>query len=388
MKIQLKNIIKYLSVKNGWQPLLFTFIVLINSCIAQFVPETTEDQDILVVEGIITDQPGPKIIKLSTTMPLGAQSSAKTLSGCNVTLSDNLGNNFDLNETTSGSYSTSPAFQGVIGRSYTLHIKTNGSRNNRTYESEPVLLRPVPPIDSIYYNKVVLTRSDDGYSLTEGCQIYLDTHDPENNCKYYRWEYVETWEFQLPYNYVQNRVCWTTANSNSINIKNTSTLSEDKIVRQPLNYITNGTDRLKIRYSILVNQYSLSEEEYTYWEKLQNVVEQVGSLFDIIPASIPSNIKCIEKPEENVLGFFSVSAISSKRIFIPGHFKGIIDLYTDCENVVVGGNDSIPGLGTTVWVIINNTFPPPFKVLTYFKSCADCTTRGTTIKPAFWQDSN
>jgi hypothetical protein len=144
---------------------------------------------------------------------------------------------------------------------------------------------------------------------------------------------------------------------------------------------------LKVRYSILVNQYSIDQEEFSYWDKLQKTVEQVGSLYDLTPASIPSNISCIEKPSEVVLGYFSVSAVKSKRIFIKDQFRGMPDLYTDCENAVIGPVEVPPNLtlGVNAWVIIVHLEPPPpYRIITYFKGCADCTVRGTNIKPDFW----
>jgi hypothetical protein len=360
---------------------------VINGCIEQFVPETSEDKDLLVVEGLITDQPGQDTIKLSRSMPLGTKSSAKPLIGCSVTLSDDIGNNYSSTEIAAGTYVMNSPFQGVVGRSYTLHINTNESYHNLSYESSPVLLKPVPPIDSIYYEKVVLAQSTAGDPLEEGCEVYLNTHDPENNCKYFRWEFVETWEFKLPYE-VTNKTCWVTKNSDKINVKSTSSFTEDRIERLPVNYVTNATDRLIFKYSILVNQYSLNLDEYNYWVKLKNSLEKVGSLYDIIPSSTASNVRCIEKPSENVLGYFSVSAVKSKRIFIKDYFPGMPDLYTDCEDATTGLTDSIPNLGTRVWVIITITYPPPgYKVLTYLKGCADCTTRGSTSKPDFWDDS-
>jgi hypothetical protein len=371
---------------------LFLFITMIayflsvNSCIVQFLPEITEDQDILVVEGLITDQPGLQTIRISTSMPLGTRSTSKPLSGCNVRLSDDLGNSFSMNEENEGTYLTGPSFQASVGRYYTLHIKTNASHHNLNYKSAPMLMKPVPLIDSVYYERVVLERASDGYPSGEGCKIYLNTHDPENSCRFYRWEFTETWEFRLPY-IVSNKTCWISNNSDNINIKATTSLSEDKIERQPVSFITNGSDRLKILYSILVNQYSLNEEEYAYWEKLEHTVEQVGSLYDIIPASIPSNIECIENPSENVLGYFSVSSVKSKRVFIKDQFRGLYNPYSDCENVIVPYNDPLLNLGVTIWVIVDHPEPPPgFKVLTYFKGCADCAVRGTTQRPDFWPD--
>jgi hypothetical protein len=248
------------------------------------------------------------------------------------------------------------------------------------------MLKSVPPIDTVYYEKVVLSRADDGWPTGEGCQIYLNTYDKENICKLYRWEYKETWEFRIPYNVPNNR-CWITNNSDKINIKSVSGLSAGTIKRQPVNLATNTSDRLKVRYSILVNQYSLNDDEFIYWNKLQNIVENVGSLYDIIPSSIQSNISCIEKPDENVLGYFSVSAVKSKRIFINDQFRGMPDLYSNCEHVRVNYFAPIADLGISSWVIIDvPSPPPPYKILTYIKGCADCTVRGSTTKPAYWED--
>ena len=112
----------------------------------------------------------------------------------------------------------------------------------------------------------------------------------------------------------------------------------------------------------------------------------------MIPASIPSNIMCIENPGENVLGYFSVSAISSKRIFIKDKFDGIIDHYAKCvSDTLLDGLENIPGLGIYVWKLFDIK-PSHFsgkarvRILTDTRGCADCTVRGTTIKPDFWKD--
>jgi hypothetical protein len=172
-----------------------------------------------------------------------------------------------------------------------------------------------------------------------------------------------------------------------INIKNTSVLDQDKIEQFPLLFISNQTDRLELKYSLLVNQYSLNEDEYLYWEKLQNMSEQVGGLYDMIPSGVPSNVYCVDNPNEKVMGYFSVSANSSKRIFIKDRFAGIIDPYTNatCIADTVFGGGNIPNLNVGAWVIITN-FMPPYRVITRTKGCADCTVRGTTIEPDFWKE--
>lgn len=367
--------------------LLFIFLLL-NSCITQFIPAIDEEKELLVVQGLITDQNEPVTIKLSTSLPLGQKSEAKPLSMCSVTITDDIGGSFFLGETQPGTYVT--LSHGTAGRSYALHIRTNGSRNNFTYESLPIKMKPVPQIDSLYYQKKVIRERIDNIQGIEECQIYLDSNDPENNCMFYRWDYAETWVLRLPFD-IPNQTCWISNNSKKIYIESTAGIREGRIKLHPVTYISKLTDRLKTKYSILVNQYSLNEDEFNYWKKLQKLTEQVGGLYDIVPASIPSNIMCVENPEEKVLGYFSVSAISSKRIFIKDKFEGIVDQYAHCAtDTLIGGPDFIKGLGTSVWTLFDTPAvpfsSPRIRIFTETKGCADCTVRGSTVKPAFWTD--
>jgi len=361
----------------------------VEGCITQFVPETDEDKDLLVVEGIITDKPETYTVKLSKSMPLGKKATLKPLKGCSVSVSDDKGNIYPFRESsTAGTYlSDKSVFKGVPGRKYTLHILTNNATaSNYSYQSLPMELISTPPIDSLYYEKVTIKEKDEYSGPKEGCQIYLNTLDESGKCKYYRWDYTETWEFRLPY-MVTNHICWITNYSTAIKIKNTSVLSEDIIRKYPLNFISSETDRLSQKYSLLVNQYSLNEDEFTYWEKLQNVSQDVGGLYDVIPASIPGNIFCIEDPAEMVLGYFSVSGKTSERIFIKETFRGLINLYRQCPVDTIYGNKPIPNLNSSVWVIVDEPYAmPPYKIITDKKYCADCTTRGVTIKPDFWDE--
>jgi hypothetical protein len=365
--------------------ILILFILIVPGCITQFTPQTNEDKKLLVVEGLITDKPEANIIKITRSLPLGTRATSDPVTGCAITISDNSGNVFSLKESDPGTYVTDPSsFRGKEGGIYTLHIKTKV--DNHTYQSYPVEMMHVPQIDSLYYEKKILSTST-AFVERNGCQVYLDTHDPTNQCKFYRWEYSETWEFRLPYNekVVPNNRCWISNNSESINVKSTSLLSEDNIKRYPINFISNQTDRLSEKYSILVNQYSLNEEEFNYWEKLQNLSEQTGGLYDKTPSAVPSNIYCVDDPGQTIVGYFSVSAVSSSRIFIKDHFAGLINLYTSCNGDTIFGGAPIPDLNKNVWIIIEHPIPPPnYTIITYEKGCADCTVRGTKTEPEYW----
>lgn len=360
-------------------------LILISACISKFIPETDETNKVMVVEGVITDQQGEDTIKLLYSTPLGKIVVPDPVRGAKITITDDYGRIYPLTEKASGIYCTdSKNFRGAVGRTYTLRIQTK----TFSYISTPMKMNPVPPIDSVYYEKKLSTFPNTDIITAEGCQIYLNSYDPSNKCQYFRWTFSETWVFMLPYS-VPNSVCWLSDRSNKINIKSTAAMQNNRIVKHPLNFISNETDRLKVKYSILVSQYSLNQSEYDYWEKLQSISERVGGLYDITPMSVPSNIHCNEDASQKVLGYFSVSAMSQKRIFIKDNFTGFPNLYVNCPSDTIYGGAPIPGLGVSVWVIIDNTFSMnPNKIVTTTKGCADCTVRGTRIKPDFWKDDD
>ncbi len=360
--------------------------MFITGCVTKYIPDIKEEKNLLVVDGLITDRPEPYRINLSISQPIGEKVSQNPLTGAQVNVTDDAGNTFFFSEKTTGSYESDPGlFRGIIGRKYTLHIRTNsGAAKSYSYESYPTELKSVPPIDNVYYEKV-FTGVNEYNKPVEGAQIYLDTHDSEDGCHYYRWNYEETWKFALHWD-VPNQICWRTENSYVINLKSTTTLAENRISKYPLLFIDNSTDRLSEEYSILVSQYSLNQDEYDYWDKIQSVTENVGGLYDIVPASITGNLFCVEEPGQAVLGYFSVSSVSESRIFIKDHFSGQKNFYANCIGDTIPGGTQIPGLGTYTWILYVHQLNPTYTVVTYSQGCADCTTRGTTTKPSFWPD--
>jgi len=362
---------------------LSLFLVMVNGCNIEFNPDSDENKEQLVVEGMITDQNRVNRIKLSKSLPIGKPLAFKAVNGAIVTVTDENGIVTTLLESPAGTYSTdSTEFRGRVGGSYSLNIKINDAN----YVTDFIEMKPVPPINTLYYEKVIISDSGDSTDLEEGCRIYVDSYDPSGECLFFRWDYAETWEYRIPYA-VTNKVCYINERSDEILIKNTSLYSQARVSKYPVLFISNKSDRLKETYSILVNQYSLNETEYNFWERVQNISQNVGDLYDITPMAIPSNIRRSDNREETVLGYFSVSAVTQKRLFIRDHFYGLPHFFIYCATDTVEGTLPETGLNTEYWVIEDyGDEPQPFWVITTFRECADCTTRGTTVMPPFWNE--
>jgi hypothetical protein len=375
MKIPVRIIMLFILISTG-------------SCISQFVPVTDEAKSFLVVEGLLTDQNNAYKVKISRSSSPGSKKPGPVVTGCVVYVSDDQNNKYIFNEKPAGTYkSDSLLFRGVAGRKYVLHITSDA----KSYETFPIEMKPVPLMDSlfaeiVYKNTYILGDPVPGY------QVYINSYDPTGKCNYYRWDFTETWQFRLPYTYetVKNRICWKTAVSTNIYVKNTSSLKEARVARFPLNFITTETDRLTIKYSMLLRQFSLNQDEFDYWEKLQRLTEESGGLYDIVPMSVGSNIHCVDFPEEKVLGYFSVSSVSVKRLFITNTLRGFPDFYKGCPVDTVRADRPVPGLNQFVYIIekiYSGSPSPDLFVLTDKKACVDCTVTGSVVMPPFWNDT-
>jgi Domain of unknown function (DUF4249) len=402
---------------------LFAFlgIVMFSNCIDPYSPKLKDYSSLLVVDGLITDANSSYTVKLSRTFQ-DQNTIPATVSDATVFVSDDAGNNFNLYNWGNGIYKTdSLQFTGIIGTAYTLHIIT---KEGYIYISDPCTMQPVPDIDSIYF------ASDQEFvnNNTEsqlGIMIYLDSKAGNNN-QYYRWDFDETWKFRVPdpkkYDYLMggtvvpvNNVkefCWKNNKSDEVLIRSVNPGEPGPIKKVPIFFIaSNQSDRLMIEYSILVNQYSISKNEYEFWNNLQQVSTKGADIFASQPFSVIGNIHNINNSKEQVLGYFQVSAVKQKRMFIPfSEFAKMhlpFFLYDQCARIVKNPNDYPTGYGGTpptlddlysLFCIRSNYYfiEPQYSSLSgaiealvfTTPECADCELTGTSKKPDFWVDLN
>ena len=385
------------------------FLVVALSCKKPFTPViVTTNNSYLVVEGIINSNDST-YIKLSRTVTLTSPSSKNPESGAKVMIESDKNDQFVLTETIAGTYVTAnhnlPA-----DRNYRLHIFTS---KNKEYVSDYVENKITPAIDSVYTSL-----------LTNGIQFYVSTHDNSNKTRYYRWEYAETWSYNInntlgeaPISlvvYRNNQIvprypdslideCYRNpVPSNNIFIANSSKLSQDIIYKYPLDYVVASSGKLLQTFSLLVKQYALTANAYTYWQLLKTNTEQLGSITDPQPSSSLTNLHAVTNPGETVIGYVSVSTVTSKRVFFSGR-----DSQYDLNQLA---NDTVKCSGGEILTDPANTFQdrlnkilasgdslliaPVYssginaRIIGYTYStaiCLDCRLRGgTTTKPPYW----
>lgn len=85
-------------------------------------------------------------------------------------------------------------------------------------------------------------------------------------------------------------------------------------------------------FFVTVKQLSINREAYEYWQKIDIVINNQGSLFDIPPAPVLGNIVNTENPNEVVLGFFEVAKSSVSRFYVTSEISPIY-LQPICESI-------------------------------------------------------
>ena len=386
---------------------LAVLISLFRACVERYYPE--EDKLIpgtLVINAHLTNIPGEQVIEISRSAPL-LYPSFDPVSGCLAEVIREDGEFRIFSESEPGYYKADlDTLFLQTGAAFMLHVSTP---DGKEYESPFDKLRPVPPIDSLYYeveNNSFASASD----TISGIRFYLDfTYDNEDY-EYIRWDLTETYEFHnsddlqyfylAPDHYIRlvpdsfiYTICYITYELFQIHSMSLGNLDFGHYIKKPFSFVPNNVREQKLhhKYSLLVKQYSLGEEAFRYWNELKKNSQEQGWLFDRQPALLKSNIHNVNDENEYVLGFFSMAGMVEKRAFAIEPDELDLSPYKNhCYPRDLPPTDALWRAGGrypydprpmyfTQWgegaplVLIN-------------KSCVDCREykNSTDIKPEFW----
>lgn len=376
--------------------LLFAF-----GCKEKYIsPVVSPNTGYLVVDGVINSGSGETNITLSRTTKLTNQSVVFE-SGANVFVESEDKALIALKEINTGHYSVSN-LNLPITKKYRLSIVT---KDGKTYKSDLASIKNNPPIDSVSWRR-------EGRDI----QLYVNTHDPNNNTKYYQWEFAETWEIHsyylstlkykvgtnnkgaTTYSAVYNDsssfgvdmtkyFCWKTEPSTNIMTGSTVSLAND-VINLPLINIPADSWKMNILYSVNTKQYSLSQGRYEFLQRMKKNTEGTGSVFDAQPSELNSNIHCTSNPNEPVIGYIDICPIQEKRIFINRKSLPDWNYNQSCSEIEIPNvSDSIAIKALFLLPTYPNTDPMTGRIISFFAAppeCVDCKLKGTSIKPSFW----
>ncbi len=395
--------------------ILMAPIMVLIACIDTFEPATATFEDTLIVEGRITNELKPQVVFLSRSFRFEDEGPNQE-TGATVRVVDDSGEIINFIEESQGKYISEIPFSARSGTAYHLEVI---SKTGEHFQSTPAILPPVVPITRIYHEAGFDSNNSPGIG------VYVDSSNPSGGANFYRYEFEETyrieapkwspleaivisdvWEFEVDTapRQQEERVCYKTNRSTAIMQATTNTSTEDKIQKFPVRFIAKDDYMTTHRYSILVKQYVQTREAYRYFEKLNEFSQSENLFSDVQPGFLDGNIRSIDDQDKNVVGFFEVTSVNSKRIYFKYHdaFPGerLPKFVTNCTEVappLASGHapesvtspliDNIQ-LGLLRFFDINNRitldFRGPFIMVP--PACGDCTVLGSNVKPDFWED--
>lgn len=295
---------------------IFLFLaatIFLSSCEDVVEVDLEQGLERLVVEGAITDIPNYyDTITISNNVDFYDENGINYVQGATVTISDDLGNTDNLTESLPGRYTTSTTYRGVPGRTYTLNVTTG---DGATYYSDPVEMRPVPEMDSLY-----LMETDEYYALLgwpeviwgdNRWQIMIDFYDNETIDDVYSWNVWKNGE-------------------NMTDQGSAFPVRDDFFGRNPegdywkglitFDFLDDeGNPDMLPGDSIFIEQFTMSITEFDYINTLVNSESSNAfeAFFGTTPAPVESNIHNTADPYELHIGFFGAHSVVRDYVIIP-----------------------------------------------------------------------
>ena len=350
-------------------------------------PSEPLNSSYLVVDGMLFSGNDSSLIQLSRSRSVADTTSIIYELNARVSVVNASGVEYPFTDEGNGQYVISQ-LNLDNSQNYKLKIITT---DGNVYISDTVPVRTTPSIDSVYWTQ-------DG----TGVHIYLNTGDPQNNTRYYRWEFQETWEYQSAFDsfleYVDGQAvfrgldeqiytCYLNGYSTDINVVTTNNLSQDLVTQQGITIVPTGSEKISIEYSLLIKQYALTQDAFTFWQNLKTNSQNLGSLFDLQPYTQLGNIHCVSNPVIPVIGYVSFCTLQQKRIFISKNDVpawNYSPYYGSCADTTYVNNLSLifPATGPPYYYSLIGTTTAGYVYSTDI--CVDCRSHGgTTTKPPF-----
>lgn len=320
--------------------ILLCLCIFLTQCVEPIKFKIKSEEPKLVVYGVINDQDDSCMVKLSYTgsylsedgLPINTTTPALAN---RVSISDNEGNEVDLDYYAPGEYLTRN-LKGKVGNTYTLLVEMP---DGKKYKSKPETLPNVPNIDEISFQPENRTRFINGVLFADAIlHILISFEDNANQKNFYKWKWIGEASFRInselappvssiPFAcYYKLDPYASDPYADELNVLSDKNIDGQKYTHKALTFNSQSFDvRFRSGISLLLAQYSLTQEAFEFWNKMKRLVNNQGSIFDPAPFQVIGNMYSIENEKEIVLGYFGASSVRYIRYqFYVTHFKTIV----------------------------------------------------------------
>lgn len=278
-------------------PAILVSAVLLWSCEETVVLDLDQVPEQVVIEALLTDVPGKQFVRVTKSASFYQSGQTNRVSAGVVSLQDDLGEKTSFfhhagaKGDSVGYYLPSAGFAGKIDRTYTLTVQVDG----RSYQASDKLAR-VTSIDSLSYRPNIFELRDppsDGKIY----ELLVYAKEPQDTKDYYLVKYYRN-------------------DSLIYNGETDVYVFDDYGVGETIDGIPSI-----VHYAVedkgRIEMYSISRNGFLFFNDLVIILNSDGGMFSPPPANPRSNFRTVpDNSQEGVLGFFQVSAVTSREIVV------------------------------------------------------------------------
>lgn len=265
---------------------LIALFFLSVSCEDVIELDLNEGEPRLVIEGFITDQPGPYIIEINKTVGFYESNDFPPQSGAKVIIADNEGIEDILEEVRPGVYQTT-TIQGQVGKTYTLTVE---------YEGQIITASSEMPSQQIPIDSLVLRYEEESLFYDEGQYVTAYFQDPAAVENFYRLNIFVNGDV---YNFSEDDPDDFTADDDNFYL--TRDKFSDGNIQDFGFFLT-----LQPSDSVYVELHQLNRTTFEYYRTLIDGTDSGG----IAPANPISNFGT------QALGYFGAFSVTSKSVVV------------------------------------------------------------------------
>jgi hypothetical protein len=315
----------------GIPGLIICLALLFQACQEEYFAKLDNLEPFLVVDGLITDKPGPHKVRLSLSGRFQEEMGTIHVSDAHVMIEAGDGVITEMMEDpwSPGTYLTPADFRGLPGNTYILHIET---AEGEVYQSKPQRMNDPVIVDSVFIEqgKMVFYRQSNVSNAIyrvplDGYNVFFQS-DPGNGEEvYFRFQTLNYMQWVIPLSDVSYLSCWWQWDVSSFFGSDLGKSSRNEPGPKHIGFLPmSSNDYFYFGYNltddslkdavvhsarVLTNRiYTLNNESYAFHKSKNDQLNNEGRFFDPIASQPYGNMICISDPGKMALGIFEVSA--------------------------------------------------------------------------------
>jgi hypothetical protein len=313
--------------------------VSLYACVERYDAPTVETEPRIVVDALLSNQPGPHEVRLFLSSDLDADLKEPLwITGAAVSIMDGTGHVEQLKEVSDGIYQTSATYVGVVGERYKLAVADKGGEK---LESDFIEMKPAGEIMALYYEYVSNAINAQDPSLPQNAvNLYLDGRGAEG-ASLLRWRWKGTYQTHtrpelrtkrdpggnvipdpIPCSgyIVDSRGqlasvapcvccdCWPTEYSRNANVSTSGTV-RSVFSRVYLGQLPVDQWRFFIKYHLEVEQLAMTDDVYNFWKLVQAQQQGGTNIFQPNVVNVKGNMRVVSGTRQ-AFGVFAVSSVA------------------------------------------------------------------------------